>query len=430
MRAQADTIGETPPSDRSSEQSRLGRTGLIVFLSLLSAFVPLSTDLYLPALPSMTQYFGVPEYQTNLTLILFFIFYAIATLVWGPLSDRYGRRPILLVGLTCYTVAGALCALSPNIFMLMFFRVLQAVGTAAASVVATAIVKDVYRGRRRESILAFVQSMTIISPAVAPMVGALLLSLTSWRGTFVAQGLLGAGVVAGSIAFRETLVSRAPGGPVSSLRRLGVVLKNGTFTSLILTFSLLTIAGLAFVSSSSYIFQETFGLSSQVFSFFFAVYAAGLAVGPYVYMRLSRTLARTSIITGCLGVTVLSGVLVLLLGGSGPWLFTLLLLPSAVSMSCLRPPATYLMLDQHEEDAGSVSALMGSSSMIMGSLGIVIVSLQLWGRVEMIGILNVVLGLLCGGLWLGLALPRLRRDKERSAAGRSQALATQQTKEG
>ncbi len=145
----------------------------------------------------------------------------------------------------------------------------------------------------------------------------------------MAQGLLGAGVVAGSIAFRETLVTRAPGGPVSSLRRLGVVLKNGTFTSLILTFSLLTIAGLAFVSSSSYIFQETFGLSSQVFSFFFAVYAAGLAVGPYVYMRLSRTLARTSIITGCLGVTVLSGVLVLLLGGSGPWLFTLLLLPSA-----------------------------------------------------------------------------------------------------
>ena len=78
----------------------------------------------------MTEYFGVPEYQTNLTLILFFIFYAISTLVWGPFSDRYGRRPILLIGLTCYTVAGALCALSPNIYLLMLFRVVQAVGAA------------------------------------------------------------------------------------------------------------------------------------------------------------------------------------------------------------------------------------------------------------------------------------------------------------
>jgi DHA1 family bicyclomycin/chloramphenicol resistance-like MFS transporter len=374
----------------------------------------------------MTQYFGVPEYQTNLTLILFFIFYAISILVWGPLSDRYGRRPILIVGLTLYTGAGALCALSPNIFLLMLFRVVQAVGAGAASTVATAIVKDVYRGRRRESILALVQSMIVISPAVAPIVGALLLNVTSWRGTFVAQGILGAGVVAGSIAFRETLVTRSAGGPVSSLRRLGVVLKNGTFTTLILTFSLLTIPGMAFVSSSSYVYQETFGLSSQVFSFFFAIWAAGLAIGPYVYMRLSRTLRRSSIITGCLGVTVLGGVLVLLLGGSGPWLFTLLSLPSAISLSCLRPPATYLMLDQHEEDAGSVSALMGSSSMIMGSLGMVIVSLQLGGRVEMIGMLNLVLGLLCAGLWLGVALPRLRRDKERSVSGQAQVSAGEQ----
>jgi DHA1 family bicyclomycin/chloramphenicol resistance-like MFS transporter len=309
----------------------------------------------------------------------------------------------------------------------MLFRVMQAVGAGAASTVATAIVKDVYRGRRRESILALVQSMTVISPAVAPIVGALLLNVTSWRGTFVAQGILGVGVVAGSIAFRETLVTRSAGGPVSSVRRLGVVLKNGTFTTLILTFSLLTIPGMAFVSSSSYIYQETFGLSSQVFSFFFAVWAAGLAIGPYVCMRLSRTLRRSSIITGCLGATVLGGVLVLLLGGRGPWLFTLLSLPSAISLSCLRPPATYLMLDQHEEDAGSVSALMGSSSMIMGSLGMVIVSLQLGGRVEMIGMLNVVLGLLCAGLWLGVALPRLGRDKERSVSGQVQVSAGEQS---
>ena len=114
-------------------QRRLGRKGLVAFLTLLTAFVPLSTDLYLPALPHMTEYFNAPEYQTNLTLILFFIFYALAMLVWGPLSDRYGRRPILLIGLILYMVAGLLCAVATDVFQLMFFRVLQAVGAGAAT---------------------------------------------------------------------------------------------------------------------------------------------------------------------------------------------------------------------------------------------------------------------------------------------------------
>jgi DHA1 family bicyclomycin/chloramphenicol resistance-like MFS transporter len=402
----------THPDEESIRQKRLGRKGLVVFLALLSAFVPLSTDLYLPALPGMTQYFHVPEYQTNLTLILFFVFYSAAILVWGPLSDRYGRRPILLVGLACYTVAGALCAVSPNVFLLMFFRVLQAIGAGAATAVAMAIVKDVYLARKRESILALVQSMVVISPAVAPILGALILNLTSWRGAFVAQAILGLIVVAMSLAFQETLASKSSGPAFSSLRRLGFVLKNRTFARLLLIFSLPGIAGLAFISASSYIFQETFGTSSQVYSFFFAIFAVGLAIGPQIYMRLSREWERTSIITGCFAVTVVSGLLVFIVGGLGPWPFILALFPSSIALSCLRPPATYLILDQHEGDAGSASALMNSSTMVMGSVGMVIVSLGLGSRVELIGALNIIFGLLCGGLWLGIGQPLVRSARK------------------
>ncbi len=400
------------PAEDSVRQKRLGRKGLVVLLTLLTAFVPLSIDLYLPALPSMTEYFQVPEYQTNLTLILFFVFYAAAMLVWGPLSDRYGRRPVLLIGLMLYTVAGVLCAVSTSVLQLMLFRVLQAVGAGAASAVATAIVKDVYLARKRESIIALVQSMTVISPAVAPMVGALILNLTSWRGTFVAQAILGLLVVGLSIAFQETLKSRSSGSAFSSLRRLGVVLQNRTFTYLLLTFSLVSIIGMAFISSSSYIYQETFGVSSQTYSFFFAIWAVGLAIGPPIYIRLSREWERTSIITGCIVVIVLSGVLVLFVGNLGPWPFIMALIPSSIAISCQRPPVTYLLLDQHEADAGSASALMGSSHMVMGSIGMVIVSLQLGGRVELIGALTVFFGLLCGGLWLGVCRPRVRRVKK------------------
>jgi DHA1 family bicyclomycin/chloramphenicol resistance-like MFS transporter len=156
---------------KTIRQKYLGKAGLVIFLAAISAFPALSTDIYLPALPDMTTYFGVPEYQTNLTLILFFIFYAAALLLWGPFSDRYGRRPVLLIGMSAYALAGLACALSQSIYQLMAFRVLQAIGAAAASTVATAIVKDTYQGRRREITLAVVQSMTVFAPLTAPIVG-------------------------------------------------------------------------------------------------------------------------------------------------------------------------------------------------------------------------------------------------------------------
>ena len=270
------------------EQKYLGRRGLIFFLAALTAFPVLSTDLYLPALPGMTAYFNVPEYQTNLTLTLFFVVYAIAVLVWGPFSDRYGRRPILLVGLTCFVLGGALCAVASNVFQLMGFRILQALGAGAASTVATAIVKDVYRGRRREVIIAVIQTMTVISPAIAPVIGALILKFTSWRGTFVAQALLGLLVLAGAVVFRETLTERLTGNPLASLKRLGFVLGNRTFVLLLVIFSLLNMAGMAFIASSSYIYQVTFGVTSQVYSYYFALFAASMALGAQVYVWISR----------------------------------------------------------------------------------------------------------------------------------------------
>ena len=393
------------------KQKRLGRYGLIIFLAALSAFPALSTDLYLPALPAMTKYFSVPEYQTNLTLILFFIFFALAILGWGPLSDRFGRRPVLLVGLVSYAAAGVLCGLSSNVFQLMAFRVLQAIGAGAASTAATAIVKDVYQGRRRESILAIIQSMMVLSPAVAPVIGALILRFTSWRGAFAAQAILGVLMLLGAIMFEETIEDRLVGNPLASLKRLGVVLANRTFAFLLLVFNLLSVAGMAFISTSSYIYQVTFGVSSQVYSYFFAFYAAGLAAGPQIYMWLSRRLERTTIITLAFAIAVASGLLVMLLGNYGPWPFILALLPSGIASSIIRPPATYLMLDQHEGDAGSASALMGSSHMVMGSVGILIVSLKLWDRVLLIGALILGLGLLSMALWVGVVQPLVLRGK-------------------
>jgi hypothetical protein len=156
-------------------QKHLGELGLIALITFLSAFVPLSTDLYLPALPGIANYFGVSADLANLTLILFFIFFSAGTLFWGPLSDKHGRRPVLLIGLSIYSAASLGCAGSWDIYQLIAFRILQAIGGGGAVAVAMAMIRDVYDSKSREPILAMVQSMVLISPAAAPVLGALLL---------------------------------------------------------------------------------------------------------------------------------------------------------------------------------------------------------------------------------------------------------------
>ena len=131
----------------------LGRKALIVYLAFLSAFTPLSTDLFLPALPIMAEYFQATPGLTNLTLMGFMFFFALSMLVWGPLSDKYGRRPVILAGLTLYLLSSVMCALSSDIWMLIGGRVIQATGSGAVSAVAMAITKDVFRGRTMENVL-------------------------------------------------------------------------------------------------------------------------------------------------------------------------------------------------------------------------------------------------------------------------------------
>ncbi len=243
--------------------------------------------------------------------------------------------------------------------------------------------------------------MVVISPAMAPVVGALLLKFTSWRGVFVTQAILGVIVVAGSVAFRETLESRSAGSIVHTIGRLAVVLKNPGFTALLIIFSMMSITMIAFVSSSSYIYQDTFRLSSQVYSYYFTFNAAaGLLIGPLLYMKLSARFNRFSIINVCFTVMILSGLLVCVMGRFGPWMFAIALLPASIVTSCTRPPGTFLMLDQHKGDTGSASSIISSFQTVMGSIGMILISFNLGNRVQVVGALNIIIGLLCGGLRL------------------------------
>ncbi|MDK2989657.1 MAG: transporter, family, multidrug resistance protein [Methanoculleus sp.] len=299
------------------------------------------------------------------------------------------------MGLALYIAASAGCTLSWDIRVLIFFRILQAIGGSAASAVAMAMVKDVYDGRKRESVLALVQSMVVISPAVAPVLGAFMLPYTSWRGLFVTLALIGIVSMAGALLLQETVPSRYAGTVTQSVRRLGAVLKSPGFASLLIVFSLVSTASLAFVSASSYIYQDGFGLSERWYSFYFALNAVALISGPFFYLWLSRHFGRRSIVGAGFAVMIAAGALVCLFGGRGPLVLALTLFPASLMGSCVRPPGAFLMLDQQKEDTGSASALINCSSLVFGSAGMILVFLDGSNLVFSLGAINVAAGVAC-----------------------------------
>lgn len=371
-------------------------------LALISAFPPLSTDMYLPALPKMVSVLDTSQSQVNLTLSLFFIFFAAGLLIWGPLSEKYGRKPILSTGLVIYIISSILCAISGSITQLIIFRIFQAIGGAASTAVATAVVKDLYDGKKREHILAIVMTMVIIAPVLAPMLGALLLKFTSWRAVFWVLTGIGALALAAGCLMDETLDHRYQGSTLHSLGRLGVVIKNPGFSSLLGIFSMVPIPMMAFIAASSYIYIHKFGLSEQGFSFYFALNAVSAMMGPILYIRISKWFKPSAIISVCFAVLSLSGLLVIALGQISPLIFALAMMPATMSITLMKAPSANLMLEQQQIDSGSASSLIHFFGMLMGSIGILIISLEGKDLIWVLGVMQMSIGLLGSCFWFSV----------------------------
>ncbi|MDF2504349.1 multidrug effflux MFS transporter [Clostridium sp.] len=381
-------------------QKYLGDKGFIVFIAFLGAFVPLSTDLYLPALPSMVESFHTNIALLNLTLIFFFIFYAGGMLVWGPLSDKYGRKPILLSGLIIYTLASILCSNAGTVYQLIVFRILQAIGSGAAVSVSVAMIKDSYDGRKRVSILALVQSMAMLAPVIAPVLGALVLKVVSWHGVFWILSIVGIIGMAGGFFMQETIVKRNNGNIFQTIGRIGVVIKNPSFAVLLVTFSIQMIPLMAYISMSSYIYVDGFGLSEQVYSYFYAFNAIFSVIAPLFYMKLSRHYKNNLIITTCFSVVIISGILIITIGRISPWLFALSILPATLAGNLIRPPSTNLILEQQHEDTGTATSLMSFSYTFMGTIGMMLISLNFGNRIFVMGSMYAIIAVISLVIWI------------------------------
>lgn len=385
----------------SAKQKFLGMKGLVVFITLMNMFIPLSTDLYLPALPTMSTYFHVSSALTNLTLVSFFFFYAVGTLFWGPMSDKYGRKKILLIGTILYVVASAACAASLNVYMLIVARIVQGIGAGAITAVSMALIKDCFSGKQRETILAIVQSVAGLAPMIAPVLGAILLQFTDWRGSFIVLTVVGLLCLLLAFLYQETLSDeeRYQGTVLGSLGRLIAVGRNIGFLVPCIIFSLYNLAFMGYIAMSSYIYVDVFGLSEQLYSYFFAANAALSMIGPMLYVRFMTGFDKKKFALTCFGLYAFCGIFIVVLGGNAPFLFWLGFAPFSLAGTITRPFGTNIMLDQQSGDTGSASSLINGVATVLGSVGMMCAAM--WSNIVAgLGIMICLTGIVSILGWL------------------------------
>ena len=383
-------------------QKYLKKAGLLALITVLGMTAPLSTDMYMPSLPKMADYFHAAPVIVNMTMVAFFISMAIGMLILGPLSDRNGRKSMLIISLLLYMLASIGCAVTTSVYFLILMRIVQGLGAGGMISLSIAIIKDCFEGPTRATALAVVQSMSVIAPIAAPVIGALIIQVSTWRTVFIVLAVIAAVCLVTTFFFEESIHEdeRNNCGVIGSIKRLGVVGRNVNFTSFLISVSFYSAPFMAYLAVASYVYEDFFGLLPTTFSIFFAVNAFTSLFGPLLYIRLNSRIPAKVTMWFLLAVGFAAGVAMLLVGQLSPFVFLATMIPFSIANSYMRPFSTNILLDQIEGDTGSASALLNFLHTLLGSIGMFIGSLPWSSYIHGIGFTMVGFLILALLVWL------------------------------
>jgi MFS transporter, DHA1 family, multidrug resistance protein len=377
-------------------------TGFVLLLALLTAFPPLATDMYLPAIPLLVEVWNQPLSIVNLTLVLFFVTYCVSLLIYGPLSDRFGRKPPLISGILLFIVASLLCAFSGSISMLIWARILQGMGAGAASSISLAMARDKLESGVRERVLSQVSVIMAIAPMVSPMVGSIILEYTSWPWIFICQGVMGVIALLGVMKTPESHAGREAEGASLHIQRYVRVLTNYRLMGVVACNAVIALPLFSFIAGSSFIYIRTFQMSETLFAVFFGANACCFMAGSMTCMRFGRKIGTLRMITAGYAGVALGGLLMFSGILTGPWQFALPMGLITFSLGLSRPPSNNLALEQVSQDAGTASSTMVFSYFICGALAMLAVSLDWPDKIDFTASLATCSGLFSLLLWVFL----------------------------
>jgi DHA1 family bicyclomycin/chloramphenicol resistance-like MFS transporter len=383
---------------------RPGTFALTALFAGLSAVGPLTTDMYLPSLPDIAGLLDASTAQAQLTISSYLIGFAVGQIVYGPVSDRHGRKPVLLAAIALYCAASLACALSTSIEMLIAARAAQALGGSGGIVLARAMVRDLYSGDRAGRELSVIGAVMALAPVLAPIAGGALQIGFGWRSVFftlVAASPVGAGVVWWLLP--ETLAQRAaePVSPSSIARSYRVIARNPAYMAY-LGLATASFAGLfAWISGASFVLQNLYGLSPFAFGLAFAVGSVGYMTGSMLSARLTRRLGLDGII-GIGGVVIAAGGLGMTVAVALDFTSAAsLVLPMAVylaGMGMVLPQSLAGAMTPFPERAGAASSLLGfiqqSVAAVCGAIVGVLLGQSAWplaGAVAVAGCATLLL---------------------------------------
>ena len=339
----------------------------IILLGALTALGPFTIDLYLPAFPVLEADFHTTAAAIQLTLTGTMVGFALGQLIVGPLSDKVGRRVPLLVVTALHVLASVAAALAPNLELLSASRVLMGAGAAAGGVVASAIVRDLFGGRRLVVMLSRLALVSGVAPVLAPLVGSALLLVMPWRGIFYVLAAYGAVMLVSAILFiPETLprARRQDKGSTTVWERYRSVFRDRVFVG-VLIIGGMTFSGLfSYLSASPFLFQQDYGLDPQQYGLLFAVNSLGVVIGVQTASRLAARFGPQWVMSISTGVLVLAAVAIIVTDqlGLGLWGTIVPLFVFIMACGFTFPCVQVLALDRHGKAAGTAASIIGASN--------------------------------------------------------------------
>lgn len=339
----------------------------MLILSCLASFGPFVTDFYLPCLPGLTDYFSTTASLVQMSLTATMIGLAVGQLLIGPLADKYGRKRPLVWCMALFVLSTAGCILSPEIHLFVFFRLLQGLTGAGGLVISKAMVADLYTGNQMGKFFATLTAIQFVAPIVAPVLGGVIFSFSSWQGIFVVLGAWGLLLLYASSRLKETLAEekrmRLP--LFKSFRAFGPVLRNRRFMVMNLFQAFVSAVFFSYLSASPFLFQKHFGLSPMEYGFCFAFNAVGLIAGSVFVSRVKRQ--QRCLMPGTLALlaTCLLSSLALLAGWPF-FVFEAALFLMIFSCGILIPVGNTLALDSERGNSGIAAALLGALAFLFG----------------------------------------------------------------